>query len=102
MAEERADVTVVRNGAEERFEIRTGGEPAFLTYSISDGEIVLLHTEVPEALSGNGLGSELVRAALEHARSEGLVVVPLCPFVQAYLRRHPEYRGLARPGGSGA
>lgn len=98
MAEGDGPVEVVREEAEERFAIHTGGEPAFLTYSLTDGSLYLLHTEVPEALEGRGLGSELVRAALEHARAEGMTVVALCPFVGAYLRRHPEYGDLVRSG----
>lgn len=98
MAAGDGPVEVVRDAAEERFAIDTGGEPAFLTYSLTDGSLYLLHTEVPEALEGRGLGGELVRSALEHARAEGLRVVPFCPFAAAYIRRHPEYGDLVRSG----
>ena len=102
MAEGEEPAEVVRDEAEERFSIDTGGEPAFLTYSLADGKLYLLHTEVPDALEGRGLGSGLVRAALEHARAEGLAVVPFCPFARAYLQRHPEYGDLVRSGAPGA
>src|SRR5262249_35231545 len=52
--------------------------------------LVLLHTEVPAALGGRGLGGRLVRAAVERASGEGLTVVPLCPFARTWLERHPD------------
>ncbi len=59
-----------------------------------DGRIALLHTEVPEALSGQGVGSKLVGGTLNAVQAEGLKVVPRCEFVAAYIERHPEYRDL--------
>ncbi len=52
------------------------------------------HTEVPESLSGRGVGTALVKTALDHARSLGVNVIPRCPFVAAYLRRHPAEQDL--------
>ena len=60
--------------------------------------IVLVHTEVAPAVEGRGVGSRLVSAALDDIRARGLRLVPICPFVRAYLGRHPEYADLlARP-----
>jgi hypothetical protein len=53
--------------------------------------MTILHTGVPLELEGHGIGSRLARAALEYARAHGLRVVPVCPFVRAYLKQHPEY-----------
>ena len=88
------------NPAASRFEMESGGAVAFVEYErAGDGRIALLHTEVPEALSGQGVGSKLVRGTLDAARAEGLKVVPRCEFVAAYIERHPEYRDLqAREG----
>ncbi len=95
---EREEMPEVRNNEEEaRFEAEVGGRRALLTYERADGEIRMLHTEVPGEFQGRGIGSHLVRAAMEHARAEGLRVVPRCPFVRAYLERHPEDRELVRP-----
>lgn len=94
MAEGSEQVTVVDNPAEKRFEAQTPHGPAILTYQREAGRIFLLHTEVPDALEGRGVGSSLVRTALDQARSEGIGVVPYCAFVQAYLQRHPEYQEL--------
>ncbi len=59
--------------------------------------IVFTHTEVPEALEGHGIAAKLAHTALEHARAQRLTVVPLCPFVASYIRRHAEYQGLVHP-----
>ena len=63
------------------------------------GRIALLHTEVPEALSGQGVGSKLVRGVLDALRAEGAKVVPRCEFVAAYVERHPEYRDMVADEG---
>jgi hypothetical protein len=77
-----------------RFEIERPAGKAVLTYE-HDGEfVVFTHTLVPKALEGQGIGSRLVRAGLEWARANGLKVVPQCPFVAAYIERHPEEREL--------
>jgi predicted GNAT family acetyltransferase len=69
-----------------------GAEPAYIDYSLgSDGAVNLLHAEVPVAARGHGVGSELVRETLEMARREGFRIVPICPFVVAWLRRHPGF-----------
>ena len=83
------------NPATGRFELASGGAVSFVEYErAGDGRIALLHTEVPEALSGQGVGSKLVRGTLDAVRAEGLKVVPRCEFVAAYIERHPEYRDL--------
>jgi len=89
------DATVRDNPSAHRFELRLGEEVAFLQYrKPATGPIVLVHTEVPVALEGRGLGGKLVKAAMEAARSEGRQVEPLCPFARSYLARHPEYASL--------
>lgn len=94
MADEQAPAEVVRNEAETRFEARVGGGLAFLTYDENDGKLYLLHTEVPPEAEGHGIGSKLVKTALDHARGQGLKVAPFCPFAKAYVQRHKEYQDL--------
>lgn len=97
MAENAGDAAVENNEAESRFEV--GGGDAVLEYELSDGEIALTHTEVAPELEGRGIAGKLARAALEYARERGLKVVPLCGYVEAYIRRHPEYEPLVRVEG---
>ena len=75
-----------------RFEIRPEGSEAVAFLDVLPGAQVwsLTHTEVPPAFEGRGFGTALVRAALDHVRGVGATVMPLCPFVVAYLDRHPE------------
>jgi len=84
------DAEVTDNQAESRLEIDTGGEPAELIYKRRADRLVLIHTGVPEALSGRGLGGQLVQAALNKAAADGLTVVPLCPYARSWLERHPD------------
>jgi uncharacterized protein len=87
---------VRNNTAESRFELDADGHTALAYYRMAPGVITFTHTEVPPALSGQGVGSRLVRGALELARSQGLKVVAKCPFVSAYMGKHSEFNDLLR------
>lgn len=89
-----ATIDVRHNAEASRFEAEVEGRLARCDYRFSDGVMLLVHTEVPPALEGRGIGAALVRAALEHAAANGLKVRPRCSFVSAYLARHPQYRHL--------
>ncbi|HLJ50459.1 MAG TPA: GNAT family N-acetyltransferase [Bryobacteraceae bacterium] len=89
-----ADVTVTNQEAENRFEAQVDGQTGYLLYKRSGDQILLIHTEVPPELEGKGIGSALARHAMEFARAEHLKVVPRCPFVAQYLKRHTEYSDL--------
>lgn len=80
-----------------RFELRVGDETAVAMYQRRGHIIVFTHTLVPAALEGQGVASRLIGAALDAARAASEQVVPLCPFVAAYIRRHPEDRALVVP-----
>ena len=86
--------TVRDNPALHRFELDLNGKTAVAYYELSRGVITFRHTEVPPEMSGHGIGSQLVRGALEAARAQGLKVVPKCPFVAAYMAKHPEFNDL--------
>lgn len=88
---------VIDNARERRYEIALDGEIAELQYDRRPGVIVLIHTEVPASAAGHGVGQALVRHALDAARAQGLQVVPRCPFVTAWIARHPEYADLVQP-----
>ena len=89
-----AERSITHNEAAKRFETTLDGRTAFLEYHRGRDFVTLIHTEVPEELGGRGIGRKLAQAALEFARAENLKVVPSCPFVAAYIRRHPEYLDL--------
>ncbi len=77
-----------------RFEIEQDGHVAYLEYTITGNILGLIHTEVPEALRGKGIASELTRSALEYARERKMKVDVVCPSVADYLKRHPGYDDL--------
>ena len=82
------------NPAQSRFELDAYGETAAAYYRLSPGVVTFSHTEVPQALSGRGIGSRLIKGALDEVRARGLKVVPKCPFVNAYIAKHPEFADL--------
>jgi len=88
-----AALAVSDNEQELRYELTYHGEVlGFIRYrrEPEEGRVVLVHTEIDPAYEGQGLGSVLVKGALDDLRERGLTVVPLCPFVREYLERHPE------------
>ena len=86
---------VTDNREESRFELEAEGGTAIAAYRRSeDGRIVFTHTEVPPELEGQGIGSALIRGALEQVRAEGLKVVPACSFVRGWIERHKEAQDL--------
>lgn len=86
--------TVRDNQDRHRFELDADGHVAFSNYRREGNILIVLHTEVPAALNGRGIGSALARGLLDIARAQGLKVRPLCPFVAAYIAKHPEYADL--------
>jgi predicted GNAT family acetyltransferase len=89
---------IFNNTERQQFQVPAGDEIASLEYRLYDGKIVLMHTEVPEKFSGHGIGSALAEYAFKYARANHLPVKVYCPFVQAWLKRHPEYNDLvAKP-----
>lgn|SRR5688572_4142741 len=76
------------------FEIRVGGDAAFILFRLRASTLSLIHTEVPPALQRKGLADALAKAALEYARTHSMTVKPICPFVAKYLTRHPEFQSL--------
>ena len=92
------EVIVANNETAQRYEVRVDGLLAVITYQRLGDRIVFLHTEVPEALEGHGIAGKMAQFALDDARARHLAVIPRCPFVASYIRRHPEYADLVPPG----
>jgi predicted GNAT family acetyltransferase len=107
MDQDDRELRVVDNPAEARYETLVGDQVAgIVTYRLRPGQIVFLHTEVLPAFEGRGIGSRLAAGVLDDARARGLSVVPRCPFIAGYIRRHAAYAELvadvvATPQGSG-
>ena len=96
------DAEVTNNEPGRRYEITQGGRVVgFAEYRPAGDAVMFTHTEVEEGHEGQGLGSTLVRAALDDARAHGRQVVPMCPFVANYIREHREYVDLVQPGQRG-
>ncbi len=88
---------VKRNDARNRYELAVDGKLAISEYNRLPSAVMFTHTEVPEALEGQGVGSALARGALDDVRAQGLQVIPLCPFIAAFIRRHQEYVDIVSP-----
>jgi len=82
------------NPAKNQFELIVEGHTALAAYRLKPGVITFTHTEVPKELGGRGVGSQLAKGALDQVRARGLKVVPLCPFIKAYIEKHAEYADL--------
>ena len=87
---------IVNNPAQHRYELAVDGHIAATYYEIADGVITFVHTEVPPELGGKGIGSKLIKGALDQVRSDGLKVIAQCPFVKAYIDKHAEYSNLLK------
>lgn len=89
-----ADVDVINNTEAHRFEVTLGDDTAFAEYRLKPGQIVLPHTVVPAAFEGKGVASALARYAFGYARDHGLTVIPTCPFMAGWVRKHPEQHDI--------
>ncbi len=92
------DLNLVDNASEKRYEAFVDGSTARIEYIKAQDKIYLTHTEVPTALEGKGFGSALVLKVLEDIERQNLTLVPLCPFVALYLKKHPEWKKLVMKG----
>ena len=94
VSERARQAQVTNNPDARRYEQQTEHGLALLEYVTDGKRIELVHTEVPPEAEGRGVAGSLVRAALDEARARGLRVIPTCPFVHAFIERHPEYASL--------
>ncbi|MBC9933441.1 GNAT family N-acetyltransferase [Chitinophaga qingshengii] len=88
------ELTIQQNTTKHQFETVVDGHTAFIVYKLFPGGIAYIHTEVPPELEGKGIASQLAKYVLDYARENHLKVKPLCPYVHAYMKRHPEYNDL--------
>jgi predicted GNAT family acetyltransferase len=90
-------LNVIENKTTKHFEAKVNGHLAFIEYKRSGDNIYLTHTEVPTELEGKGIAKKLVEMVLGIIEAEGKLLVPLCPYVAAYLKRHPEWKRIVAP-----
>ena len=86
------EIDVVNNEYARQFEVQLGEQIGFAHYRLQGTSIVFDHTVVPYEYSGQGIGHKLIKTALDYARDHDLRVVPVCPFVVAFIRENPEYK----------
>jgi predicted GNAT family acetyltransferase len=86
---------IQHNIAEQRFEVQFENLLCVIDYRLDGKFLTLPHVGVPKPLEGRGIAGELTRAALDWARAENFRVIPVCPYVQTWLKRHPDYQELA-------
>lgn len=90
---------LVLNQEKKRFELEVEGKIAFIEFILNNENIIFLtHTEVPIGLEGKGVGSAIVSKTLNYIKEKGYTLAPLCPFVAAYVKRHPEWKTLLAKG----
>jgi predicted GNAT family acetyltransferase len=87
---------VSNNPAHHRYELAVDGHLAATYYTLADGVITFIHTEVPPELGGKGIGSKLIKGALDQVRADGLKVVAECPFVKGFIEKNPVYADLLK------
>jgi predicted GNAT family acetyltransferase len=95
MMTEQAKIEVRDNPSDQRYDVFVDGSLAGSTFYRTEPDLVIFtHTEIDPAYEGRGVGSALARAALDDVRSQGKHVIPQCPFIAGYIRRHDEYVDL--------
>lgn len=92
------EYTLINDEANKCYTISVEGYNPRIEYIKSTGKIFLTHTEVPKALEGKGIGSWLVKVVLKDIEKQDLTLIPLCPFVAGYIKKHPEWKKLVLKG----
>ena len=92
------ELNLVNVKSKKRYEVLIDDSIAFIDYIIAKEKIYLTHTEVPKSMTGKGIGSALALKVLEDIERQNLILVPLCPFVASYIKRHPEWNKLVLKG----
>lgn len=94
MANDYDSIPLIKNEQLHRFEMTIHDDTAFIEFAEDNNILTFIHTEVPESLQGKGVGSAIIEKSLSYAKANGFGIKPICPFVHAYLKRHPEWNEL--------
>lgn len=101
MKTEYINIPLVKNEERKRFEIEVDGHYAFINYGESGGQTALVHTETDPELSGTGAAKAVVEKTLQYLEDNNKSLLPFCPFVFTYIKRHPEWKRIVSPKFSG-
>ena len=88
------EYNIVNNKERSRFEAALDDEYAIVDYRWHNGNLAIMHTEVPKEYEGRGIAAAMVKHVLEYAKKEGLKILVYCPYTASYIKRHPEYKEL--------
>ncbi|MBF0664705.1 MAG: N-acetyltransferase [Brevundimonas sp.] len=91
------DPDIRDNADAHRYELPLGGETAVVIYNLSDHNLMVTETLVPQALEGQGVASRLAKHVIADARNRGLLILPVCTFFAGYLQKHPEHADVVHP-----
>ena len=91
------DADIRDNTEAKRYELALGDQTAVVTYNLSEPNLMITETLVPQALEGQGIASRLAKHVLADAKERGLLILPVCPFFSAYLQKHPEHADAVHP-----
>ena len=94
MKEEFRDIELVNNTDRHCFEMKVGENLAIIKYKQNQNKMILIHTEVPASLEGTGAPTAIVEKALAYLEKNHFSIIPQCPFVIAYIKRHPEWNRI--------
>ena len=97
MNAEFESIPLIKNDSAKRFEMEVDGHLAFINFGEYEGQLALVHTESPVALAGRGAGSAIVEKTLQWAKENDYTILPYCPFVFTYIKRHPEWKDFVDP-----
>ncbi len=98
MKQEFVNLELIKNETATRFEMKVGNNLAFIEYQQSPGKITLIHTEVQPELEGKGAATAIIEKTLGYIEENNFKLIPLCPLVVAYIKRHPEWKRIVAEG----
>ena len=98
MKDEYVKLELVKNEKDNQFEMVVDGHTAIIVFKEYPGKIALIHTEVPPAIEGKGVATAIIEKALNYIEQNNLKLIPLCPVVVAYIKRHPEWNRIVDQG----
>ncbi|MEM1260679.1 MAG: N-acetyltransferase [Bacteroidota bacterium] len=98
MKPEYLNVPLVKNDEKKRFGINVDGYFAFINFGEFGNHIALVHTETEPELAGKGAAAAVVEKTLQYIEDNGKLLMPYCPYVFAYIKRHPEWKRIVSSG----